>query len=123
MRDPITPSRTAACPIAFVTDAPVPADAIIVPATYVTNSYDESILVRHWAQANHAHKVIIPTDIFHTRRVRWLYGKELEGTGIRVQIEAVPTRDYTARNWWRHEQGLIAFQNEVLKYAYYRVKY
>jgi uncharacterized SAM-binding protein YcdF (DUF218 family) len=101
----------------------VPAAAIIVPPNLVTNSYDEAITVRKWARQNAARKVIIPTDIFHTRRVQWLYGKELKGTGIRVQIEAVPVRDYAADNWWRQEQGIIAFQNEVLKYAYYRLKY
>jgi hypothetical protein len=26
-------------------------------------------------------------------------------------------------NWWRHEAGVIGFQNEVIKYLYYRVKY
>ncbi len=101
----------------------VPTNAIILPTILVTNSYDESIVVRDWAQANGIKSVIIPTDIFHTRRVRWLYGKELRATGIRVQIEAVPTREYAATNWWQNESGIIAFQNEVLKFAYYRLKY
>lgn len=101
----------------------VPPRAIIMPGNLVTNSYDEAITVRDWARKNGARKVIIPTDLFHTRRVCWLYDKELRGTGIRVQIEGVPTRDYAADTWWRHEQGLIAFQNEVLKYAYYRLRY
>jgi uncharacterized SAM-binding protein YcdF (DUF218 family) len=101
----------------------VPAGDIFVTSELATNSYDESIALRKWAKANHAARVIIPTDIFHTRRIRWLYGKELKGTGVRVEIEAVPALDYTADAWWQHEQGVIAFQNEILKYAYYRVKY
>jgi uncharacterized SAM-binding protein YcdF (DUF218 family) len=101
----------------------VPEDAIIVATALVTNSYDESIVVRNWAGTNGVKRVIIPTDLFHTRRVRWLYGKELKGTGIQVQIEALAVRQYAVEDWWQHEEGLIAFQNEILKYAYYRVKY
>jgi len=101
----------------------VPAGAIIVPSDLVTNSYDESLLLRKWALAHHETRFIIITDLFHTRRVGWLYGKELAGTGVRVAINAAPPFDYTANDWWQHEQGLIAFQNEVLKYAYYRLKY
>lgn len=101
----------------------VPNSDIFVAAEVVTNSYDESIAIRNWAKTNGVTRVIVPTDIFHTRRVRWLYGKEFKGTGIQVEIEAVPVRQYAARDWWHHEEGVIAFQNEVLKYAYYRLKY
>lgn len=101
----------------------VPAEAIVVPSGMVTNSYDESLVLRHWAKANHITKVIVTTDMFHTRRVRWLYGKELAGTGIQVEMDPAPALDYSTDNWWRNEQGVIAFQNEVIKYLFYRVKY
>jgi len=67
--------------------------------------------------------VIIPTDPFHTRRVRWLFRKQLKPIGAQVIVRAVPVRDYTASDWWKHENGIVAFQNEVLKFAYYWVKY
>jgi uncharacterized SAM-binding protein YcdF (DUF218 family) len=101
----------------------VPAEAIVVAARLVTNSFDESMVVRDWAATNGVRRVIIPTDVFHTRRVRWLYRKELRSTGITTEIEAVPVHEYEVKDWWQHEQGVIAFQNEVLKYAYYRIKY
>ena len=101
----------------------VPTGNIFVTADFVTNSYDESVAIRNWARTNGVGRVIIPTDIFHTRRVHWLYGKELKATGIQVQIEAVPLREYGANDWWQHEQGVIGFQNEILKYLYYRLKY
>src|ERR1035438_6121553 len=105
------------------THSNIPAANIVVISETVTNSYDEAIALRNWAKTNRVKSAIIPTDIFHTRRVRWLYGKQLKATGIRVEIEAVPVHQYSADDWWRHEEGIIAFQNEVLKYAYYRVKY
>jgi uncharacterized SAM-binding protein YcdF (DUF218 family) len=101
----------------------VPNSDIFVTADVVTNSYDESIAIRNWAKTNSVSRVIVPTDIFHTRRVRWLYGKQFKGTGILVEVEAVPVHQYAVTDWWRHEEGVIAFQNEVLKYAYYRLKY
>jgi uncharacterized SAM-binding protein YcdF (DUF218 family) len=101
----------------------IPTNAILVAPGIVTNSFDESIVLRNWGMSNHIQRAIIPTDIFHTRRVRWLYGKELRGSGIETTIVAVPVNQYSRTNWWQREEGIIAFQNEVLKYAYYRLRY
>jgi uncharacterized SAM-binding protein YcdF (DUF218 family) len=101
----------------------VPAGAIFVTADIVTNTFDESVAVRHWARTNNVQRIIIATDVFHTRRVRWLFNKQLQTTAIRVQVDATPVHEYTTSDWWQHEQGVIAFENEVLKFAYYRVKY
>ena len=30
---------------------------------------------------------------------------------------------YTRAEWWKTEAGMIAFQNEIIKYLYYRLKY
>jgi len=96
---------------------------IAIAADPVTNTYEESQAVRRWAGTNGIKRVIITTDVFHTRRVAWLFRKVLGPAGIRVQIEAVPLREYGTDDWWQHEQGIVAFQNEILKYAYYRLKY
>lgn len=32
-------------------------------------------------------------------------------------------REYSRRDWWRHEERLISFQNEVIKFGYYHIKY
>jgi len=31
--------------------------------------------------------------------------------------------EYTPADWWQHENGVVAFQNEVLKFFYYWFKY
>ena len=89
----------------------------------LTNTYQESIAIRDWAQRNQIKNIIIVTDVFHTRRVRWLFRKQCRATGIQVLVRAVPVREYTIEDWWRHEQGIVAFQNEVLKHVYYRAEY
>jgi uncharacterized SAM-binding protein YcdF (DUF218 family) len=96
---------------------------LVVIGQSVASTFDEAIAVRNWLQTNHARRIIIPTDIFHTRRVRWLFRKQLRPAGAQVTVEAVSRPDYSARDWWQHEEGLIAFQNEVIKFAFYRVHY
>jgi len=89
----------------------------------VASSYDEALAVRDWVRQTGARRLLIVTDLFHTRRVSWLYAKELAGLNVSTRVVAAPQRQYAATDWWQHEEGLIAFQNELIKFAYYRVKY
>lgn len=89
----------------------------------VASSRDEALAVREWVRRSGARRLILLTDPFHTRRVRWLYRKELEGTGVSITTMVAPHPRYTPANWWRHEEGLIDFQNEVVKFLYYFLKY
>jgi hypothetical protein len=61
--------------------------------------------------------------LFSSRRVRWILNRELSRAGAQAEIQVLPAFEYGADDWWRHEAGVIAFQNEVMKYVYYRVKY
>jgi uncharacterized SAM-binding protein YcdF (DUF218 family) len=101
----------------------VPATAIQMLGTNVSSTRDEALALKQWVQDYHAHSVVIPTDIFHTRRARWIFNKTLRSTSTGVHVTAIDLPAYTAANWWKHEEGLIAFQNEVVKSAYYRLKY
>ena len=103
--------------------AGVPDGALTDIGNDVQSTYEESLAVRDWLKTNRATRLIIRTDVFHTRRVRWLFRKQLKGTGVALTVEAIPVREYTVADWWRHEQGLVAFQNEVLKSVYYHLKY
>jgi uncharacterized SAM-binding protein YcdF (DUF218 family) len=101
----------------------VPACDLLEIGDRVSSSHEEAIAVRDWAAKTGAKRIIIPTDPFHTRRIQWLYAKELAGIGLEVVVTAVPQREYSASDWWCHEEGLISFQNEIIKYAFYRLKY
>ncbi len=101
----------------------VPDSAIVVVPGIVNSTYEEAVAVRTWARTNHIQRLIVATDVFHTRRARWVFRKELKPLGIQVEVGAVPVREYSLTNWWQIESGVVAFQNELLKYAYYRVKY
>jgi len=101
----------------------VPETAMTVIGSHVANTYDESRAVRAWIEKTGAKSIIIPTDPFHTRRVRWVFSKELLGTKTEIHVVAIKPLRYGIEDWWRHEEGLIAFQNEVIKYIYYRFEY
>lgn len=87
------------------------------------NTMEEAKALLEWANFNHAKSIIIPIDLFSARRVRWTFRQVFYRSEVHLQINSVAAVGYTSSDWWRNEQGLIAFQNEILKYIYYRVKY
>jgi uncharacterized SAM-binding protein YcdF (DUF218 family) len=101
----------------------VPADAIETFGTANKNTRDEVVALREWTKRNAASAFIIPSEIFSARRVRWIFCHHFFGTAVSIEVPSIEPPSYTRRDWWKTEQGLIAFQNEVLKYAYYRLKY
>jgi uncharacterized SAM-binding protein YcdF (DUF218 family) len=101
----------------------VPDTAMTMIGSGVASTYDESIAVRKWLDETGAKSIIIPTDLFHTRRVRWIFRKELRGTNTEIHVVAVNLRNYEIKDWWWHEQGVIDFQNEIIKSVYYWCKY
>jgi uncharacterized SAM-binding protein YcdF (DUF218 family) len=101
----------------------VPAGAIVNFGRDVRNTYDEAQGLVAWAHAASARSVIVPTEMFSTRRVRWLLRKELGAMHVEVRVQSLPPLEYGIEDWWQQEQGIITFQNEVLKYVYYRFKY
>ena len=106
----------------ILTKEGVPSDALLVVGKDVLSTHDEALAIQDWVKAGHARCLIIPTEIFHTRRVSWVFGKALKGAA-EIHVTAVLPREYHSSDWWKHEQGLITFQNEALKYVYYRFKY
>jgi uncharacterized SAM-binding protein YcdF (DUF218 family) len=101
----------------------VPPDAIETFGTANRNTREEAVALRQWAERNVASAFIIPTEIFPARRVRWIFRREFFGTAVKIEVPSIEPPDYTRRDWWKTEHGLVAFQNEFLKYIYYRLKY
>jgi uncharacterized SAM-binding protein YcdF (DUF218 family) len=101
----------------------VPDSALVEFGDEVSSTYEEALALCIWIRKTGAKKIIIVSDPFHTRRVRWLFKKELQSAGTEILTAAAPSLKYDASNWWQTEQGLIEFQNELIKYAYYRFNY
>jgi uncharacterized SAM-binding protein YcdF (DUF218 family) len=101
----------------------VPETAMTMIGTNVASTYDEARAVRAWIEKSGAKSIIIPTDPFHTRRACWVFSKQLRNAKTEIHVVAINPVRYRADDWWRHEEGVIAFQNEVVKYLYYRCEY
>jgi uncharacterized SAM-binding protein YcdF (DUF218 family) len=102
----------------------VPETAIKRIGKNVTSTYEESIALRDWcaAQASPPKTVLIPTEHLHTRRTAWVFHKLMPET-VQCAIVAADHREFALGDWWQHEQGLITFQNEIIKTFYYFWKY
>ena len=85
----------------------------------VTSTRDEILAVREWARRNGAHTIIVPTDPFHTRRLSRLGQKLFAGSDTRLVVVAVDLPGYRWQEWWRHDRGVLSFQNELIKSALY----
>jgi uncharacterized SAM-binding protein YcdF (DUF218 family) len=99
----------------------VPADAIETFGTANGNTSEEAFALSAWAERNNASTFIIPTEIFSSRRVQFIFRRELPAKSIEVLSLEPPW--YKKDDWWKTDTGIIAFQNEIMKYIYYRVKY
>lgn len=67
----------------------VPESAITGIGKSVASTSDESLAVQAWMVQHHAKTIVIPTDIFPTRRTRWIFTKRLKGIGAHVYVEAI----------------------------------
>jgi len=101
----------------------VPASAIIEFGNNPTNTYEEARDLALWLEQNRVQRIIVPTEIFPSRRVRWILQRELGKVGVSVMIEIVAPHVYATDRWWQSKAGFIDFRNEIIKYLYYRIRY
>jgi len=89
---------------------------------HVTSTLDEAGALRKWCVENPVRSVIVVTHWFHSGRVKRIFRKML-GQSVQLQMATIEAGNYTARDWWRSEAGLIDFNNEWIKAVYYWMKY
>ena len=101
----------------------VPADAIEIFGSLNNNTKNEARALLGWAQQHALRTVIIPAEIFEARRIRWTFRREFAGQPIRIEVPSFDPPQFTRADWWTSERGIVEFQNEILKYIYYHLKY
>lgn len=100
----------------------VPDTAIEIFGEANGSTRDEAVALRMWADRHGVSRIIIPTGVFSARRVRWIFDREFVGSAVDIEIATIG-QNYSHAEWWKSEKAMIAFQNEILKYLYYRLKY
>jgi uncharacterized SAM-binding protein YcdF (DUF218 family) len=101
----------------------VPASAIETFGEANRTTREEAVALREWAERNAASVFIIPSEQFMARRVQWIFNREFAGRPVTIEVQPFDPPDYSPKEWWKTDRGSLAFQNEVLKYFYYRWHY
>ncbi|HEV2551853.1 MAG TPA: hypothetical protein VGU20_31370 [Stellaceae bacterium] len=100
----------------------VPESAVETFGNDLSNTHDEVLALRAWAEHAGARSIIVPTEIFPARRVRWMLHRVFS-EDMTIRVVALDPLEYRRDDWWQHEEGIVSLQNEILKYLYYRIRY
>lgn len=114
----IVPSETDTA-VNILQKSGVPAAVIQRIGHGVGSTRDEAVAAREWLGQHPAKRLIVATDPFHTRRVRYIFEHELKGLPVELSVTSIPPTRYDPLQWWKSEEATLAFQNEVLKLVYY----
>jgi uncharacterized SAM-binding protein YcdF (DUF218 family) len=108
---------------AVVLSLGIPPQDVAAFGSGLKNTHEEACAVAQWVRKNKYRRISIPTEIFPSRRVRWIFTHALKGSGVQVLIDTYPTAEYTEKNWWLHQAGSDQFRTEFVKYLFYRLRY
>jgi uncharacterized SAM-binding protein YcdF (DUF218 family) len=103
----------------------VPPEAIAFDDSEVTSTYMEAEKLKEWIERNPypIRSIIITSDPFHMRRVRWAYRKVF-GDRIQLQMAPVPfDRTPYQHTWWKDQESRQNVREEYSKLTYYLFRY
>ncbi len=100
----------------------VPAEAIEIFGNALTNTHQEVLALRGWAERNSTCSIIVPTEIFSARRVRWMLHRAFSSNCV-IRVIALDLPQNRRDDWWCHREAVTAFKTEVIKYLYYVLRY
>jgi uncharacterized SAM-binding protein YcdF (DUF218 family) len=99
----------------------VPDSAIVVlePPGGASSTADEARALRGYLRATGLRRVAVVTNEYHSRRARIALRRGVRGLPAEVLMAPAPAWGFTERDWWRSEEGLVAYFNEYVKLAVY----
>lgn len=121
--DPTAPINETKLAVAEMIRLGVPRRAIIILPGLVTSTRHEAERVADYAASHPMRRITVVTTAFHTARARWIFRKVMRGEGIEVRMAAAPHPQFSERDWFRSDEGLVTYFSEALKTVYYRVRY
>ncbi len=103
----------------------VPETAIETLPQTVSGTYDESLLLRNYAEAHDLHSLLVVTSAYHSRRALWTLRQNFSHSPITIGLEAVPPGQQapSPATWWLHFRGWQMVPGEYVKMIYYRLAY
>lgn len=103
--------------------AGVPRPAIVIMPGLVTSTRHEAEKAVGIASSRGWKRITVVTTAYHTSRARWIFRKLLKGQDIDIRMAAAEASEFNESNWYKSDEGLLSYLNELFKIAYYRIRY
>lgn len=106
--------------VGILREAEVPDSAILMITAPggAASTVDEGRLLRWYLRRHPAERVLLVTTEYHTRRARWAIRRGLDGLPVEIRVSGARDSRFYAGNWWRSEEGLLAYFAEYVKWAH-----
>jgi uncharacterized SAM-binding protein YcdF (DUF218 family) len=88
-----------------------------IQPTYHTvgSTRDEAQAVKELMLRHHISSCLVVTDPYHTRRTRFIFRQEMQGSGIEVSVVSAQGHWYTAYGWFLSLRGWQTTFSEYIK--------
>lgn len=97
----------------------VPRTAVqVLPGACVSTRDEGRALARFLARQPGRPQVAVVTSMYHTRRARRIFRRELGEAADQIVFVSAPTDAFDETNWWRFEQGIRIYALEYGKLLY-----
>ncbi len=100
-------------------DAGFPAGDIYFTQKRVTSTVDEAQAVLHLAQEKRWNELMVVTDPFHSFRARFIFRREMAGSGIQIFFRPVAGHWFRSPTWFFHWKGWVFVFLEIVKLISY----
>jgi uncharacterized SAM-binding protein YcdF (DUF218 family) len=97
----------------------LPPSAVILPARVHDNTAQEALTLRELAQKNGWHRLIVVTSRYHLRRAGFAIRRELQGTGVEVEMRGTRYESVNPDRWWSTRADLRWVLDESAKLIAY----
>ena len=105
--------------------AGVPLERIDVLPQPVESTYEEAMLLRHYATQRGLRSVLVVTSPYHSRRANWTLSRVFRNTEIAIGVDAPPPGEQSPSSltWWLRRRGWSLVALEYPKLIYYCTTY
>ena len=100
----------------------VPPQAVLTLSGPVASTEDEARSLRRFLGARPGGHVTLVTSPEHGRRARWIFRRTLSNLPVEIRVAASPHPLFDESNWWRSDQGALAYLHEYLKLPVYLMR-
>ena len=94
----------------------------VIPILTSMSTRDDATLSKTECLKHNYRSLIVVSEPFHTKRAYYTFKKAFKGSGIKIMIYPVQDSWWTRDNWYQSEKGLLAGEEEYMKFAYYILK-